>query len=103
MVYTELASRRQQFHVAPAMQKTNNAVSARLRWILIIRSVKSMHSLIQNQMRIEYSGSGREQRMVLNKSGQYYYYYYHYYYYHYYYYYYYHYYYYYYVFDALCI
>ena len=30
-VYTELASRREQFHVAPAMQQLNSADSAPLR------------------------------------------------------------------------
>ena len=34
MVYTELAQRWQQFHMAPAMQQPNSAVSTPLRWIL---------------------------------------------------------------------
>ena len=33
MVYTELAPRRQQIHVVPAMQRPNNFVSTPLRWI----------------------------------------------------------------------
>ena len=32
-VYTELAPRPQQFHVAPAMQQPNSGVSTPLRWI----------------------------------------------------------------------
>ena len=34
MVYTEPASKRQQCHVAPAMQQPNSAVSAPFRWVL---------------------------------------------------------------------
>ena len=34
MVCTELAPRRQQFHVAPVMQQPNSAASTSLRWIL---------------------------------------------------------------------
>ena len=46
MVYTKLAPRRQQFHVAPAMQQPNSAVSIPLRWILKIRAIEgSSHSL----------------------------------------------------------
>ena len=40
MVYTELALRRQQFHVAPAMQHPKSAVSTPLEWILKIRAIK---------------------------------------------------------------
>ena len=40
MVYTELAPRRQQFHVAPAMQQPQSATSASPPWILIIRAIK---------------------------------------------------------------
>jgi len=32
-VFTELAPRRQQLHVAPAMQQPNSAVSTPFRWI----------------------------------------------------------------------
>ena len=32
MVYTELAPRRQQFHVAPAMQQPKSAISTQLPW-----------------------------------------------------------------------
>ena len=40
MVYTELVPRRQQFHMAPAMQQPNSAVSTLLQWILKICAVK---------------------------------------------------------------
>ena len=41
MVYTELAPRRQQFHVAPAMQQPKSAISTPLPRILIIRAIKN--------------------------------------------------------------
>ena len=40
MVYTKLALRWQQFHVAPAMQQPKSAISTPLPWILIIHAVK---------------------------------------------------------------
>ena len=40
MVDTKLAPRRQQFHVVPAMQQPNSAVSISLRYILKIRAIK---------------------------------------------------------------
>ena len=40
MVYTELAPRRQQFHVTPAMQQAQSAISTPLPRILIIRAMK---------------------------------------------------------------
>ena len=47
MVYTELALRRQQFHVAQAMQLPKSAISTPLPWILIMRAIKGYsHSLV---------------------------------------------------------
>ena len=40
MVYTELVPKRQQFHIAQAMQQLNIAVSTPSRWILKIRAIK---------------------------------------------------------------
>ena len=40
MVYTELAPRRQQFHVAPTMQQPKGVISTPLPWILKIRAIK---------------------------------------------------------------
>ena len=40
IVYTELALRWQQFHVAPAMQQPKSTISTPLLWILIIRAIK---------------------------------------------------------------
>ena len=58
MVYTELAPKRQNFHVAQAMQQPTSAISISistpsLPWILIIRATKRIQSLIHihNQMR----------------------------------------------------
>ena len=48
MVYTELAPRRQQFHVAPAMQQPKSAVNTPLPWILKNTRYKKIQSLIQN-------------------------------------------------------
>ena len=51
MVYTELAPRRQQFHVAPAMQQPKSAVSTPLPRILKIRAIKGYNC----SFRITYS------------------------------------------------
>jgi len=40
MIYTELAQRRQQFHVASARQQPKSAISTPLPWILIIGAIK---------------------------------------------------------------
>ena len=40
MVYTELAPRRQQFHVAPAMQQPKSTVRTSFRWMLKLRAIK---------------------------------------------------------------
>ena len=70
MVYTETALRRQQFHVAPAMQQLKSATSTPLPWILIIRAIKRIQSLIQNHMRHERNESAREWRIALYKSDE---------------------------------
>ena len=44
MVYTELAPRRQQSHVAPAMQQPKSVISTPLPWILKIHPTKRSHS-----------------------------------------------------------
>ena len=44
MVYTELALRRQQFHVAPAMQQPKSGISTPHPWILIICAIKKGYS-----------------------------------------------------------
>ena len=41
MVYTERAPRRQQFHMARAMQRPNSAVGTPLRWIVKRRAIKT--------------------------------------------------------------
>ena len=73
-VYTELALRRRQFRVAPAMQQAKSVISTPLPWILIIRAIKKkkkkkrIQSLVQNHMRHVRSESAREQRIALYKS-----------------------------------
>ena len=62
MVYIELVSRLQQFHLAPAMQRPNSTASTPLRWILknaLLKKEKKkrVQSLIQNHKRHEHSES----------------------------------------------
>ena len=65
MVYTELAPRWQQCHMAPAMQQANSVVSTPLLWIL--KHYKRIQSFIQNHMRHEHAESARKQRITLYK------------------------------------
>ena len=67
MVYTQLAQRRQQFHVAPAVRKPNNAVSTSLRWILNITQWKKKRIHSESHA-TELSDSAREQRIGLYKA-----------------------------------
>ena len=66
MVYTELAPRRQQFHVAPAMQQPNSAVSTPFWCILKIRAIKGYsHSFrITCDMSAASLSESREQRYI---------------------------------------
>ena len=66
MVHTELAPRRQQFHVAPAMQQPNSVDSTPHRWILKILSIKSdSHSFkISCDMNTVSLLESREQRYI---------------------------------------
>ena len=65
MVYTELAPRRQQFQVAPAVQEPKSAISTPLPWIFKTKTRRErIQSLIQNHMRHERSESVREQRIA---------------------------------------
>ena len=50
MVYTELALRWQQFHMAPAMQQQMSVIRTPLPWILKICATKRIQSLIWNHM-----------------------------------------------------
>ena len=59
MVYTELAPRRQQFHVAPATQQPNSAVNYTISVDIKNTRYKWTQSLIQNHMRHERSESAR--------------------------------------------
>ena len=81
MVYTELAPRRQKFHVTrTTMQQAYSAVSTTLRWILknnnnnkqtkprLKMKIKMMQSLIQNHMQHERSKSAREQSILYIKA-----------------------------------
>ena len=74
VMYTELALRQQQFHMAPATQQPNGAVSTSLWWILKtylkVRAKERLLSLIQNYMRHERSESAQEQRIALYESDQ---------------------------------
>ena len=65
MVYTELAPRWQQCHMAPAMQQANSVASTPLLWIL--KHYKRIQSFIQNHMRHERAESARKQRITLYK------------------------------------
>ena len=70
MVYTELAPRRQQFHVAPAMQQPNSAVNYAISVDIKNTRYERIQSLIQNRMRHERSESAREQRTAIYKSDE---------------------------------
>ena len=70
MMYTELAPRRQQFHVAPAMQQANSAVNYTISVDIKNTRYKRTQSLIQNHVRHERTESAREQRTVLYKSDE---------------------------------
>ena len=76
MLSTEPAPRRQQFHVAPAMQQPKSAVSTPLRWIFEKKKRKEkkrdkrIQSLTDNHIRYERSESAREQRIEAYKSDQ---------------------------------
>ena len=59
MVYTELAPRRQQFHVAPATQQPNSAVNYTISVDIKNTRYKWTQSLIQNHMRHERSEFAR--------------------------------------------
>ena len=54
MVYTELGPRRQQFHVVPAMQQLNSAVTISVD---IKTRCEKLQSLIQSRIQPERSGS----------------------------------------------
>ena len=69
MMSTESVPRWQQFHMAPALQQPNSAVSIPLGWILKM-CYKSLQSLIQNHTWQECSESAREQRTALHKGDQ---------------------------------
>ena len=69
MVYTELAPRQQQFHVAQAMQHqpiTEHITSVDIKNTRINR----IQSLIQNHMQHVRSESARKQRITLSKSDE---------------------------------
>ena len=66
MVYTELAPRQQQFHMASAMQQPKSAIHGNLK----ICATKRIQSLIQNYMQQVHSESAQEQRVVLYKSDE---------------------------------
>ena len=70
MMYTEPALRRQQFHVAPAMQRPNIAVKYTTSVDIKNTRYKRLQSLIQNHIRHERSESSREQRTALYESNQ---------------------------------
>ena len=69
VVYTELAPRRQQFHVAPVMQQPKRAISTPFPWVLILRTVKRLQPLIQNRMRQVRRVSSRAEKSTLWKIG----------------------------------
>ena len=68
MVYTEHAPRRQQFHVAPAMQQPNRAVSIPFPWIKIAPS-KKKKKIYSHSLKVAYDyssiGAARKQIIVL--------------------------------------
>ena len=67
MVYTELVLRRQQFHVAPAMQEPKECYQYTTS-VDNNRCYKRMQSLIQNHMRHVLSESAQDQWIALYKS-----------------------------------
>ena len=62
MVYTERGPRRQQFHVVPAMQQLNSAVTISVD---IKTRCGKLQSLIQSRIQPERSGSAHKLRKAL--------------------------------------
>ena len=70
MVYTDLAPRRQRFHVAPATQQPNTAVKYSTSVAIKNARYTRLQSFIQNHRRHKRTESARQQRIALYKNDQ---------------------------------
>ena len=73
VVYTELALRQQQFHMAPAIQQPNSAVSTPLQWILssmLSKGCSHSFRITCDMSTVSVSESVWEQRTAPYKSNQ---------------------------------